>query len=62
MELAARAPLGRPADLDRELAPSVAYLASDDAGSVTGTVLYLDCGVSELSTVNFEGSPGVFDP
>lgn len=55
------APLRRGSDLDRELAPSVAYLASDDAGSVTGTVLYLDCGLTELSAVDYTGFPGIFD-
>lgn len=60
--IASASPLGRSADFDRELAPSVAYLASDDAGAVTGTVLYVDCGLTELSTIDYSHFPGIFTP
>jgi NAD(P)-dependent dehydrogenase (short-subunit alcohol dehydrogenase family) len=53
-------PMKRGADPDTEIAPAVAFLASDDAAFVTGTVLHVDGGMTELSTVDYSGSPGVF--
>jgi hypothetical protein len=35
-------------------------LASDDAGFVTGTVLHIDGGMTELSAVDYSSSPGMF--
>lgn len=58
---AADTPMGRGADPDTEIAPVAAFLASDDAGFVTGTVMHADGGLSELSTVDYASSPGVFD-
>ncbi|BBZ71759.1 short-chain dehydrogenase [Mycobacterium paraseoulense] len=43
-----------------EIAPAVAFLAGDDAAFVTGTVLHIDGGMTELSTVDYSQSPGVF--
>lgn len=54
-------PMKRGADPDSEIAPAVAFLASDDAGFVTGTVLHVDGGMTELSTVDYSKSPGVFE-
>ncbi|WP_299577263.1 SDR family NAD(P)-dependent oxidoreductase [uncultured Williamsia sp.] len=54
-------PFGRGADPDTEIAPAVAFLASADSGFVTGTVLYVDGGMTELSTVDYSASPGVFE-
>ena len=51
----------RGADPDAEIAPAVAFLASDDATFVTGTVLHIDGGMTELSTVDYSKSPGVFE-
>lgn len=58
---AALSPFKRGADPDAEIAPAVAFLASDDAAFVTGTVLHIDGGMTELSAVDYTGSPGVFD-
>lgn len=55
-------PMKRGADPDSEIAPAVAFLASDDAAFVTGTVLHIDGGMTELSTVDYAKSPGVFSP
>lgn len=57
---AAASPMKRGADPDAEIAPTVAFLASDDAAFVTGTVLHVDGGMTELSTVDYSASPGVF--
>lgn len=59
---AAASPMKRGADPDTEIAPAVAFLASDDAAFVTGTVLHVDGGMTELSTVDYTGSPGIFEP
>lgn len=53
-------PMKRGADPDAEIAPAVAFLASGDAAFVTGTVLHIDGGMTELSTVDYSKSPGVF--
>ncbi|WP_253849115.1 SDR family NAD(P)-dependent oxidoreductase [Mycobacterium asiaticum] len=53
-------PMKRGADPDTEIAPAVAFLAGDDAAFVTGTVLHIDGGMTELSTVDYSQSPGVF--
>jgi len=58
---AAMTPMGRGADPDAEIAPVAAFLASDDAAFVTGTVMHADGGLSELSSVDYGPSPGVFD-
>ncbi len=57
---AVASPMKRGADPDSEIAPAVAFLASDDAAFVTGTVLHIDGGMTELSTVDYSESPGVF--
>lgn len=57
---AAASPMKRGADPDSEIAPAVAFLASDDANFITGTVLHIDGGMTELSTVDYSESPGVF--
>ena len=54
-------PMKRGADPDAEIAPAVAFLASDEAAFVTGTVLHIDGGMTELSTVDYSKSPGVFE-
>jgi len=58
---AAMSPMQRGADPDGEIAPAVAFLASDDAAFITGTVLHIDGGMTELSAVDYSASPGVFD-
>jgi len=57
---AAASPMKRGADPATEIAPAVAFLAGDDAAFVTGTVLHIDGGMTELSTVDYSESPGVF--
>lgn len=59
---AAVSPMKRGADPETEIAPAVAFLASDDAAFVTGTVLHIDGGMTELSAVDYTGSPGLFEP
>lgn len=56
---AAASPMKRGAS-PGEIAPAVAFLAGDDAAFVTGTVLHVDGGMTELSTVDYSQSPGVF--
>lgn len=53
-------PMKRGADPETEIAPAVAFLACDDSAFVTGTVLHVDGGMTELSTVDYAKSPGVF--
>jgi NAD(P)-dependent dehydrogenase (short-subunit alcohol dehydrogenase family) len=57
---AAASPMKRGADPDTEIAPAVAFLAGDDSAFVTGTVLHIDGGMTELSTVDYSQSPGAF--
>lgn len=57
---AAASPMKRGADPETEIAPAIAFLAGDDAAFVTGTVLHIDGGMTELSTVDYSQSPGVF--
>jgi NAD(P)-dependent dehydrogenase (short-subunit alcohol dehydrogenase family) len=58
---AEQSPMGRGADPDTEIAPIAAFLSSDDSAFVTGTVLYADGGLTELSSVDYSGSPGIHD-
>jgi NAD(P)-dependent dehydrogenase (short-subunit alcohol dehydrogenase family) len=58
---AAMSPMKRGADPETEIAPAVAFLASDDAAFITGTVLHVDGGMTELSAVDYTGSPGIFE-
>lgn len=57
---AAASPMKRGANPEAEIAPAVAFLASNDSAFVTGTVLHVDGGMTELSTVDYSQSPGVF--
>jgi NAD(P)-dependent dehydrogenase (short-subunit alcohol dehydrogenase family) len=59
---AAMSPMGRGADPDDEIAPAVAFLAGADSRFVTGTVLHVDGGLTQLSPIDYSASPGVFDP
>jgi NAD(P)-dependent dehydrogenase (short-subunit alcohol dehydrogenase family) len=59
---AAASPMGRGADPDAEIAPAAAFLASDDSKFVTGTVLHVDGGMTQLSTVDYTGTPGLHEP
>ena len=54
-------PMGRGGDPDTEIAPVVAFLASDDAAFVTGTVIHADGGLTQLSAIDYASSPGVFE-
>jgi NAD(P)-dependent dehydrogenase (short-subunit alcohol dehydrogenase family) len=57
---AAASPMKRGADPVAEIAPAVAFLAGDEAAFITGTVLHVDGGMTELSTVDYSRTPGVF--
>ncbi|MEB4212189.1 SDR family NAD(P)-dependent oxidoreductase [Mycobacterium sp. 94-17] len=57
---AAASPMKRGGDPAADIAPAVAFLAGDGAQFVTGTVLHIDGGMTELSTVDYSQSPGVF--
>jgi NAD(P)-dependent dehydrogenase (short-subunit alcohol dehydrogenase family) len=59
--LIAQSPMHRGGDSDLDIAPVVAFLASDDASFITGTVIHADGGMSELSPVDYSESPGVFE-
>ena len=54
-------PMGRGADPDEEIAPAVAFLASDESRFVTGTTLQVDGGLTQLSPIDYSASPGVFE-
>ena len=51
-EMAAAAPppgvLGRMGDIASDIAPPCAFLCSDEANFITGTILAVDGGMSEL--------------
>jgi NAD(P)-dependent dehydrogenase (short-subunit alcohol dehydrogenase family) len=57
---AACSPMGRGADPRAEIAPVVAFLASDASRFITGTVVHADGGLNELSPVDYGETPGVF--
>lgn len=61
-QIASVSPMKRGGDPYTDIAPGVAYLASDDAAFVTGTLLYLDGGMNELTHVDHRSVPGIFEP
>jgi NAD(P)-dependent dehydrogenase (short-subunit alcohol dehydrogenase family) len=46
-------PMGRGASPENEIAPAVAFLCSDDSRFITGTILHIDGGLTELSSVDY---------
>ena len=59
--MTAVAPMRRGANLSAEIAPSVAFIASDDAGFITGSMFHLDAGMNGLSSIEYTGFPGIYD-
>jgi NAD(P)-dependent dehydrogenase (short-subunit alcohol dehydrogenase family) len=59
--IAAQSPMSRWGDPEFDVAPVVAFLASDDAAFITGTVVSSDGGLTELSPIDYSDSPGVFE-
>jgi NAD(P)-dependent dehydrogenase (short-subunit alcohol dehydrogenase family) len=59
--IVAQSPMGRGGDPELDVAPVVAFLASDDAAFITGTVVSSDGGLTELSPIDYSDSPGVFE-
>jgi NAD(P)-dependent dehydrogenase (short-subunit alcohol dehydrogenase family) len=59
---ASESPMGRGASPEHEIAPAVAFLASNDARFITGTVLHIDGGMTELSSIDFSHALDVRAP
>jgi NAD(P)-dependent dehydrogenase (short-subunit alcohol dehydrogenase family) len=59
--IAAQSPMSRWGDPEFDVAPVVAFLASDEAAFITGTVVSSDGGLTELSPIDYSDSPGVFE-
>jgi len=57
---AAMSPMGRGGDPESDVAPVIAFLASDDSKFITGTVVHADGGLNELSAVDYSAMPGIF--